>query len=345
MSLEAEFLRIQLHGLREVGKMCNRSIRHSVHGRRAFSIVELLIVLAIIGASLAMILPAIMAARESARTVQCGNKLKQFALGLQNYHDLHGSLPPGWICDRPDQRMPQWGWGALLLPLIEQQFLNEALDPGPNSIADAFAWDPTGGQLQSSISSFRCPSSRSDDLNTRKEFDRGVGVPQGWQAPSADYICSVGFFSRTGNYENHGVMYGNSGIPLRAVKDGTSSTILLGERDTLGLGGTWIGIPNPQLNGADGFAWVGGVVSVPMNSRVVPGNRDQGFSSRHPGGAQFAFCDGSVRFVSEKIDFNNGSADSNDLSNCLLTNEQKAELGVYQCLGVRDDKRSVSERR
>lgn len=315
--------------------------------RHGFTVIEFMAVCLIIGLMLAILVPGLLSGVEKARRIRCANNMYQLSLGLINYHDTHKSLPPAWICDRRDQNTPQWGWNTLMLGLVEQNALYKTLQPGPLSMTDVFELGPTGKQaLSCDISAVQCGLGRCDDPPPSKRFDTGIGVPRGWQAPRANYVANIGFFCRSGDYENHGVMYGNSAIPMRAIIDGTSSTVLFGERDGLGGAGTWIGIADPQDPGANGFGWVGGVVSVPMNSPTVEGFRDQGFASQHPGGSQFAFCDGSIHFISETIDFNNGSADRFDsTSDTLLTKEEKADLGVYQRLGIRDDERAVSGNR
>ena len=317
----------------------------SISNPRGFTVIEFVFLCFIIGLMLAILAPGLLAGIEKARRIQCSNNMYQLALGLNNYHDTHKNLPPAWICDRRDQNAPQWGWNTLMLGLIEQSALYRTLQPGPISITEVFELGPTAQQaLECDISAFQCDAGRYDEPHPTKRFDTGIGVPQGWQAPNANYVANTGFFCRSSDYENHGVMYGNSAIPMRAVVDGTSSTFLIGERDGLGGAGTWIGIANPQDPGVNGFGWAGGVVSVPMNCPTIEGCRDQGFSSQHPGGSLFAFCDGSVHFISETIDFNNGSADRFDsTSDTLLTEEEKAELGVYQRLGIRDDERVISK--
>src|SRR5687768_1756231 len=92
--------------------------------RAGFTLVELLVVIAIIGVLVALLLPAVQAAREAARRMSCGNNLKQLALGVHNYHDTCNVFPYEMY------RNPGWGWGAFLLPYIEQQNLHQALNPG-----------------------------------------------------------------------------------------------------------------------------------------------------------------------------------------------------------------------
>jgi prepilin-type processing-associated H-X9-DG protein len=321
-----------------------RRHRHQTSGIAGFTVIELLFVLVVIGLLLAILLPVLLHAVDGARRIRCANNMHQLSLALQSYHDIHRSLPPAWVCEGKSQNTSQWGWNALSLRLLEQNALYESLQPGPMSIADLFALGPTGEQwLSCTISTLQCKGGGTGESHPTRHFDQAVGVRQGWQPPASNYVANIGFFCRTADYENHGVMYGNSAIPMRAIVDGTSSTFFFGERDALGGGATWVGVADPQDSGANGFGWVGGVVSVPINCPAVEGCRDQGFASQHPGGSQFAFCDGSVRFISETIDFNNGSANRFDsTSDTLLTDAEKAELGVYQRLGVRDDERPIS---
>src|SRR5688572_8489446 len=94
--------------------------------RRGFTLVELLVVIAIIGVLVALLLPAIQAAREAARASQCRNHLKQVGLALHQYHDTMGRLPPGWVANQPEG-VPGWGWSAALLPYLEQGNLDANL--------------------------------------------------------------------------------------------------------------------------------------------------------------------------------------------------------------------------
>ena len=96
--------------------------------RTAFTLVELLVVIAIIGILVALLLPAIQAAREAARRTQCVNNLKQIGLGLQNYHDTYKTFPPGILYWQPGGGANQmWGWSALILPQVEQTQLHDQM--------------------------------------------------------------------------------------------------------------------------------------------------------------------------------------------------------------------------
>ena len=112
--------------------MSKRTLLSSAGTRRpAFTLVELLVVIAIIGILIALLLPAVQAAREAARRSQCTNNLKQIGLALHNYHDTHKSFPTGMVTFWPDPPgshvtdEPVWGWAALVLPFIEQKPLHD----------------------------------------------------------------------------------------------------------------------------------------------------------------------------------------------------------------------------
>ena len=318
---------------------------HRASATRGFTLIELVFVLIVISVMAAILIPGLLAATSKARRIRCANSMYQVSLALQNYHDTYGTLPPAWICDQRDQEDPQWGWNTLLLGNLEQSALYDAIQPGPNPITALFNLGPTGTDwLSTRVSTFECSAGQTDDRHPSRRFGRDVDAPRGWKAPVTNYVANVGFFCRSADYRNHGVMFGNSRVPLHDIPDGTSSTFLFGERDSLGGGATWIGVADPQAPDADGFGWVGGIVSVPMNCPTIEGCRDQGFASQHPGGSQFAFCDGSIRFISETVDFTNGPANRFDsTSDTLLTEAEKSQLGVYQQLGIRNDNRPILE--
>jgi prepilin-type N-terminal cleavage/methylation domain-containing protein len=129
--------------------------------RVGFTLVELLVVIAIIGILVALLLPAVQAAREAARRSECTNNLKQIGVALHNYHDTHKMFPPGWI---PQTGMPgggsgyAWGWGTAILPFMEQASLPDQIQYGKITIYAA-AGDPAILPLmQTPIAPYRCPS-------------------------------------------------------------------------------------------------------------------------------------------------------------------------------------------
>src|SRR5689334_23469471 len=105
--------------------MVTRMTRQAAARKRTtFTLVELLVVIAIIGVLVALLLPAVQAAREAARASQCKNNLKQLGIALHNYHDVMRVLPPGWIADKPEG-VPGWGWASLVMRYMEQTNLEQ----------------------------------------------------------------------------------------------------------------------------------------------------------------------------------------------------------------------------
>src|SRR5688572_8489426 len=102
------------------------------HRQRAFTLIELLVVIAIIGVLISLLLPAVQFAREAARRAQCSNNLKQIGIALHNYVDLHDRLPPGYVSLWNEQLQedtgPGWGWGSLLMPLVERGDVYESIN-------------------------------------------------------------------------------------------------------------------------------------------------------------------------------------------------------------------------
>jgi len=276
-----------------------------MHSRRiAFTLVELLVVIAIIGVLIALLLPAVQAAREAARRTSCFNKLKQIGLALQNYHDTHHVLPPGWIATEPStgkplaEGEPGWGWASMILPFMEQQTVSESLIDFTRPILDPQN-DPARVHV---LTDFRCPSDPADDL-----FDLGTaGNPQTplTQLATSNYI---GVFGTTliedcegltaGDVcEGEGLFYHLSHIRFAEITDGLSNTLMVGERASRFGNSTWLGV----VPGADeAFARVLGVADHPPNA--AGGHLDD-FSSEHPAGTNILLGDGSVRLIAETID-------------------------------------------
>ncbi|MCA9201594.1 MAG: DUF1559 domain-containing protein, partial [Planctomycetales bacterium] len=258
---------------------------------------ELLVVIAIIGVLVAMLLPAVQAAREAARRSSCSNNLKQIGIAFQNYHDTYKTFPPSYANYGNEIR---WGWGTFILPFIEQQPLFDTLDPNRQSGLNPTNTNPTPAQraLQQHLEAYRCPSDPFHNrLNTRYH---GTGL-----GPSS-YVVSEGVAGYEPNTDR------GDAIRLAEILDGTSNTILVGERDH--------GLPANVTHSHVGAVWVGRRSSTAsVGFRPVwkinlvdytgtdywnggGGCTRYALKSQHPGGVQVVFCDASVHFLPETID-------------------------------------------
>ena len=279
--------------------------------RKAFTLVELLVVIAIIGILVALLLPAIQAAREAARRSECGNKVKQIAVALQNYHDTYKLLPSGGIQET------QMSWHVSVLPFLEQQ-----------ALFDQFAFT-TGGYTQPNknalaanvMPAYLCPSGvikmsqETTSLYTTHYYGnmgpKGInpvtGQPyQGNMTTLPGGSCNEGTH---GGLSNQGVLRTNQYRAFADILDGTSNTFMVGER-------SWVQRNAPTgyeryrdwVRGATGTpdCWICGAKNVarPINDQVVSKFNDIAFGSEHPGGTHFVKVDASVSFISETIDFN-----------------------------------------
>ena len=321
---------------------------------RAFTLVELLVVIAIIGILVSLLLPAVQAAREAARAAGCQNNLRNVSLACLNYESSLRTLPPGFISQ--DTKTEAWGWSVFILPYLEEQSLYDRLGVEQRRLADLFV--AAGGDLtspeialvQSHLAIYRCPADETPTLlpgsGPGDRHFRGNNTPKDFEPAASNYIGVKGFFDRrcywpTGELcDNNGTFFGDSRVTMQRIEDGTSKTFLLGERDLRCQSGTWIGVRNPPGAGMYGSHMLIGRVSVRLNYPLNGAHNTctEGFSSDHVGGAYFAMSDGSLRFVSEGIDFNNQGLDLVSGAGFPIPG-----LGVYQRLGVRDDGLPIDE--
>jgi len=262
----------------------------------AFTLVELIVVIAVIGILVALLLPAVQMARESARATSCKNNLKQIGLALHNYHDLQGQLPAGWIADSPEG-IPGWGWASAILPHMEQEPLDLQIRRDL-PIEDAYHQ----AVRVTVVKNYLCPS----DGTRPKIFQIGTGGFPGDDVDEASPLFSVArsnYVGVFGTFEledapsaGDGVFFHNSEVLFASIADGLSNTFLVGERDARLGGSVWSGMIS-QANEA-----MARIVGITDHTPNTPTHHFDDFSSMHPGGVHFVMGDGSVRRYNDSIE-------------------------------------------
>lgn len=312
-----------------------------VHPRRGFTLVELLVVIAIIGVLVALLLPAVQAAREAARRSQCTNNLKQIGLGILNYESAHGTLPPGSYVKVPDYCKGSGCRGISMfmqiMPYLEAGVLPEVLDSRlKDRGTDGPAWHLIAAETgdapgNTRIPIYVCPSTANwQEVLPRRDYAGVVGGAGDLAARhprAADDIRQPVTINFRGRVFTNGPFRMAIPVPLRMVTDGTSSTMAVGETVSPHLFGAGDGY---GISGAGGPGawWHGGscrsdfsVYSQhaygrflrstfkPINSHMTDPqlepelSNDVAFSSDHPSGAQFLFIDGHVIFINDNINY------------------------------------------
>ncbi len=338
--------------------------------KRGFTLIELLVVIAIIAILIALLLPAVQQAREAARRSTCKNSMKQIGLAMQNYHDVHNTFPPGYVTKTHCSSASVWsgcnqgelgvyGWGAFILPFIDQAPLYNLLNIGGVTLDQNLANASTRQALQQPLAIFLCPSDPGPSLNDYVSGTNNYNftVTDGttpYQIARSDYVMVANAWDSTTppvysvSYgAAHGIGYANSRVRFRDIIDGSSNTILVGERayiykSTNKVGGAnVIGFSGSNNTQSSSYARKGNGMAVlgltynGINALAGAEYDVRGFSSNHVGGAHFVFCDGSVHFLSENIDYKKGSVSTaNYLQNINST---------FQRLAVRDDGQVVGE--
>ncbi len=284
--------------------------------RTGFTLIELLVVIAIIAILIGLLLPAVQRVREAAARMSCSNNLKQQIVGLHNYHSVYDRFPPAFSSNSntyPDYFSAQWSWCSYLLPYVEQENLYRQLNVAENTRPGKSGIDTTGyesllpsqlpnnlGQLRLNI--FRCPSDTGPDTNPIRN---NLGM--------SNYRAVAGPYTYPGitfNLDFGGVFYQNSKTRITDITDGSSQTLALGEcrfdPSTGKIACIWVALSGWVSPGSSsGVVRISDVMWwVDEDTAKVNGPAPQAFSSRHNGGAQFGFCDGSVRFFRDNTDPN-----------------------------------------
>jgi prepilin-type N-terminal cleavage/methylation domain-containing protein/prepilin-type processing-associated H-X9-DG protein len=300
--------------------------------RHAFTLIELLVVIAIIAVLIALLLSAVQAAREAARRMQCTNNLKQIGITMHNYHAAIGAIPPGYLSlmDKVtfDNDGPGWGWASFSLSQMEQS-------PVYDSINFVLGIEFPANQTArlTTIASFFCPSDafRQDTFTVVDSTTTGTssGAPICVVA-SSNYVGSVGSGDPSSLYpwiidaddgppgrdNGNGLFYRNHSVTIAQITDGTSQTFASGERSQNLSRASWTGavtnaaVPLVALQAEAGLDPEGGGALVLSHTGEGHGpNSPSGLAhgdqywGMHPGGANFLFADGSVRFIKELIGF------------------------------------------
>lgn len=294
--------------------------------RAAFTLVELLVVIAVIGLLVALLLPAVQTARETARRAQCANNLRQIGVAMLNFHDSKKSFPSAYVSHAGGEMGPPSeetgdagpGWTCLfeILPYLESSANRDAFD------LTRPCWSPVNATpaLQT-ISTYLCPSvsDESTHYQVRNEagaladFARGhyvanAGRPEVWEN-SAPNLATIA----------DGPLFRNSRIKIKDITDGTSHTVFMGEQTPLHSDSTWVGIvPGSMTFPSRNFPAISPDAAAPqINVHSGPGGSDEGIViihppnsplgfvdemySEHTGGCNVLFGDGSVRFIDEMI--------------------------------------------
>jgi prepilin-type N-terminal cleavage/methylation domain-containing protein/prepilin-type processing-associated H-X9-DG protein len=337
----------------------NAVARRSNRTIRGFTLVELLVVIAIIGILVALLLPAVQAAREASRRSQCQNNLRQLSLGILNYESTYKSLPPGGITEGPccDTRSGA-GWSILILPYVEEQALFDKYDfDEPNESLIDIDGDGLTNKLvrEANVAIHDCPTDEETDQIDRPDSGPGAGMfyNRGSYRGNAG-LCTQqsGAFWDSSSQQNKTFAHERGPLPgigkmlvkpwgpnpnraerpdatwsltspvkLKDITDGTSGTVLLGEK-------AHFAYPIPGEPGSDIRArrrrtfWAYTYTSYQrsltfLQTRSIisdygrceqiggPFSDDpckRSWGSLHPGGFNVAMCDGSIQFLSESID-------------------------------------------
>lgn len=262
--------------------------------RRGFTQVELVTLLCVLFVLASLLVPAVYATREASRRSRCKNNLKQIALALHNYHEVHACLAPGWTNHTTDPGPGvRFGWMLSLLPFIDQAPLFDSMDYDTQRVDTAAA----RAKVEQSLAVYRCPSDTTPKTNPlRGGFGTSNYSGSFGDTPLPRWLqggASAGWLGEPHTPKmGTGTFWWNSRVRIRDMRDGTSNVIWAGETSVSSASAIWMGVRGNSFEN-DAI------------SDCSPGNEMNSglgaFSSRHEGGAHFMLGDGTVRFISENI--------------------------------------------
>lgn len=272
--------------------------------RQAFTLVELLVVIAIIGIMVGLLTPAVQAAREAARRMQCSNHLRQIGIALHNYHSSYKRLPPGL-------RMNGIFWSGAILSQIEQSGLSEQLD-----VSQPLTTPRNADVLRTQIETYLCPSASVTEFVSHGVTGRATATYVG--VASGTVTRETGPDHKLYARNQDGVLYRNSQTRLAHIADGTSYTVMTGEvlPTAQGVGpdfsrnnqivDRWA-IASPtlarnEMSEALGSTGVAMNLDYRKDPSLFPDEYELSFRSHHGTGSQFLFCDGHVTMFDYQID-------------------------------------------
>jgi len=298
---------------------------------RGFTLIELLVVIAIIAILVGLILPAVQQAREAARRTQCRNNLKQIGLAMHNYHGTQNALPLGYGGYPFTNQGNLWGWGTMILPMLDASPLYDQLRSSPGGMngfgvpklgfeAVMTSFNPPNALVQTNLPAFRCPS----DSNLQPVTIPAGGINGCMPGSTSSFgrsnypgVIGATYGNSNGLMTGDGSFYESSLRRFVHYRDGLSNTFLVGERRSPELlngkytGGDtiWAGSADDNFPDWQGFSMHLGACdqASPLNQKTTTapsgasGQPFIAFSSLHSGGAFFLMGDGSVRFVSDSI--------------------------------------------
>jgi prepilin-type processing-associated H-X9-DG protein/prepilin-type N-terminal cleavage/methylation domain-containing protein len=274
--------------------------------RCAFTVIELLVAIAIFGALIGLLLPALMATRESARRQQCANNLREIGAAIQRHHDTVRELPEAWKSTADG--ISGYGWAVALLPYLERSDLSKCID----STAPLTA-PQNDVPRQTDLPMMRCPSDISEptfELHVETPIsNRGLntsGMPAGpgsdnsllVELPTANYVGVFGTLEADQSFPapmGDGPIVSNRRVRLIDLERGQNHTLLVGERTTAMVPSTWLGV---HFHGEDAACRLVGSAITNPNCDFCD---ECEFASRHSGGSNFVWADGHVSLVANDI--------------------------------------------